>query len=71
MNTATAKKHEEVTYARVNELVLKMLEPPKAGWYVLLAVCVACVGIGAYSWTRQILNGIGESGKSHPISWGA
>ena len=71
MNTATAKKENEVTYARVNELVLKMLEPPKAGWYVLLAVCIACVGIGAYSWTRQILNGLGESGKSHPISWGA
>lgn len=61
----------DVDYRRVNEIVLKMLAPPTFGWYVLLATCLFCVAIGAYSWTVQILVGIGMSGKSHPISWGA
>jgi molybdopterin-containing oxidoreductase family membrane subunit len=60
-----------VTYAEVDETVAKMMEPPTFGWYVLLAMCLLFVGIGAVSWTQQILVGIGESGKSHPISWGA
>ena len=71
-------KHEEahddeqhVSYARVNELILKMLEPPTAKWGAILVTCLLLVGLGAYSWTRQILNGMGESGKSHPIMWGA
>jgi len=68
-----SETHEQrkVDYNRVNELVLNMLEPPRTGWWLLLITCLVCVGIGAYSWTRQILLGIGESGKSHPISWGA
>ena len=62
---------EDVSYARVNDLVLKMLEPPTAKWAALLFVCLCMIGIGAYSWTRQILNGMVEAGKSHPIMWGA
>ncbi|MBX7144485.1 MAG: polysulfide reductase NrfD [Oligoflexia bacterium] len=61
----------EVTYKEVNDTVLRMLEPPGAGWYVLLCACLACVGIGAASWTHQIMNGMGDAGKSHPIMWGA
>ncbi len=48
-----------------------MLQPPGFGWLILLCICLGAVAIGGYSWTRQILNGLGESGKSHPISWGA
>ncbi len=62
---------KDLTYDGVDRTVLKMLEPPTFGWFILLAFCLVCVGIGAYCWTRQILMGIGESGKSHPISWGA
>ncbi|MBN8548641.1 MAG: polysulfide reductase NrfD [Deltaproteobacteria bacterium] len=62
---------DPVSYQEVNDTVLKMLEPPGAGWYVLLCVCLVCVGIGAASWTHQILHGIGDAGKSHPIMWGA
>lgn len=67
-------KHEKETtldYRTVDDTILKMLEPPTAGWYLLLTICVSCIAIGAYCWTQQILNGLGESGKSHPISWGA
>lgn len=65
------KANGEVTYSEVNDTVLKMLEPPTAGWYVLLAFCLTCVGIGAASWSHQIIYGIGDAGKSHPIMWGA
>lgn len=61
----------KLTYAAVDALVLKMLEPPTKRWFALLFLCVCCVGVGAYCWSRQILLGMGESGKSHPVSWGA
>jgi len=60
----------EVTYKEVTDTVLKMLEPPKAGWYLLLGFMLLLVGIGAVAWTKQILMGIGNAGKSHPIAWG-
>lgn len=60
-----------LSYASVDNAVARMMEPPTLGWFLMLAVCLTCVAFGAVSWTRQILIGIGESGKSHPISWGA
>ncbi len=63
-------EEKKVDYALVNRLVLKMLEPPTFGWYVLLGICLLSVGIGAFCWSRQILYGIGASGKSHPAMWG-
>ncbi len=71
MGAVAAESENTVSYKRVNEIVLKMLEPPGLGWACLLAVCLVCVAVGAVSWTSQILNGMGMSGKSHPISWGA
>lgn len=67
--TMTAKK--EVSYTQVNDVVLKMLEPPTLGWYLFFAFDLFLLSIGAVSWTYQIMTGIGQSGKSHPISWGA
>jgi Ni/Fe-hydrogenase subunit HybB-like protein len=60
-----------VSYDEVNKTVLRMLEPPTFWWYCLLALCLFMVAIGATSWTLQILEGMGDSGKSHPIMWGA
>lgn len=65
------KNTQEVDYETVNKTVLKMLEPPTFRWGLMLLLCFTCIGIGAYSWTRQILNGMTEAGKSHPIMWGA
>jgi molybdopterin-containing oxidoreductase family membrane subunit len=59
-----------VTYDEVNRTILKMLEPPTVRWYFMLAACLLCVAVGALAWTRQILNGMGEAGKSHPDMWG-
>lgn len=60
-----------VTYDEVNRTVLRMLEPPTIKWYLLLLLCFGLIGIGAVSWTLQILEGMGDSGKSHPSMWGA
>jgi molybdopterin-containing oxidoreductase family membrane subunit len=64
-------KHEPpVTYAEVNDTVLKMMEPPGTGWFLLLFSCLFLLAIGASSWFYQMWSGFGESGKSHPIGWG-
>jgi Ni/Fe-hydrogenase subunit HybB-like protein len=59
-----------VDYKEVNETVLNMLKPPTYRWWLLLLICFICIGIGAYSWSLQILNGMTMAGKSHPIMWG-
>ncbi|RMG39545.1 MAG: hydrogenase [Candidatus Dadabacteria bacterium] len=63
-----AKK--EIGYKDVNDQVLRMLEPPGAGWYIQLFICVALVIVGFFCWTRQLLFGMGMAGIAHPIMWG-
>lgn len=67
---AQPQYQREVDYKTVNDLVLRMLEPPGIGWFFLLLFCLACVGIGAYCWAYQILVGLGVGGIAHPIMWG-
>ena len=43
-------KQGELTYAEVNDTVLRMLEPPGPGWYVLFSSCVLLLAIGAGCW---------------------
>ncbi|MBL7661787.1 polysulfide reductase NrfD [bacterium] len=62
---------EKLTYSRIDEDILKTLQPPTVGWYLLVFLTVSVLSVGAYSWIRQILEGIGNSGKMHPIMWGA
>lgn len=64
------KGQKSLTYSGVTEKVLRMLEPPTWRWYAMLGVCLVLVCVGAFSWTYQLLWGLGASGKSHPISWG-
>ena len=59
-----------VDYKEVNDTVLNMLTPPTYKWWLMLFMCLVCVAIGAYCWTRQILNGLAEAGLSHPVVWG-
>ncbi|WKZ57346.1 MAG: polysulfide reductase NrfD [Bdellovibrionota bacterium] len=68
-HAASESTAEPVTYKTVNDAVLRMLEPPKFGWYLMLATCLLCVAIGAVCWTRQILLGIGLAGKNNPFGW--
>jgi Ni/Fe-hydrogenase subunit HybB-like protein len=61
---------QELTYAEVDDAVNKMLEPPGAGWYLQLAICISLFLVGAVCWTIQILDGLGVAGITHPIMWG-
>jgi molybdopterin-containing oxidoreductase family membrane subunit len=73
MSSASEKAHSEevkVDYALVNDLVLKTMEPPTFGWYCFFALTLLLVGVGAASWTVQILKGLGMAGLNHPIGWG-
>lgn len=69
-NEHDTHKDAPVTYAEVNDTVLKMLEPPGTGWFLLLFTCLFFLAIGASCWFYQMWSGFGESGKSHPIGWG-
>lgn len=71
MSNVGSNKGDAVDYALVNNTVLKMLEPPTYRWLLMLGLCLSLVAIGAVSWTAQILNGMQEAGKSHPIMWGS
>ena len=59
-----------MTYEKVTHDILRTLEPPKFGWYILFATAFSCMLIGAFCWRYQILNGIGMSGINNPIAWG-
>jgi len=61
---------KNVDYRTVNRLILKMLEPPTIGWYILLGVCLLCVALGGLAWYYQITTGLQQAGKSHPVMWG-
>ncbi|MCC6954283.1 MAG: polysulfide reductase NrfD [Deltaproteobacteria bacterium] len=59
----------DLTFEEVDRTILKTLEPPTIAWYILLLTTGSALLIGAFSWRSQIINGIGLSGKNHPISW--
>src|SRR5437762_7671443 len=39
-------------------------------YWVLLACAIGATGIGAYSWSRIIRFGMGETGLNRPVAWG-
>jgi molybdopterin-containing oxidoreductase family membrane subunit len=59
-----------LTYRRINELVLRTLEPPRKTYYLVLLLLLGCVGIGASAWAYQIMTGMGVSGLNNPVGWG-
>ncbi len=76
MATATeqprgAMTHPDVkSYGQVNQEILKALSRPGKGWWALLALSVAGIGLFFTSWAIQIVKGIGVSGLSSPVGWG-
>jgi molybdopterin-containing oxidoreductase family membrane subunit len=59
-----------LTYRRINELVLRTLEPPRKTYYLVLLFLLGCVGIGASAWAYQIVTGMGVAGLNNPVGWG-
>ena len=59
-----------MTYEKINRDILRTLEPPTIGWYLLFLTAFSCMLCGAFCWHHQIINGIGMSGINNPIGWG-
>ena len=67
-----SETHPEVaSYGDVNRDLLKMLGKPGKGYFILLGICIAGVGIGLLAWGNQIFTGFGMSGLMNPVGWGA
>ena len=64
MNTGTMQ------YADVDRAVLKNLEAPKIGYYLLVGICLSGILLGAGCWAYQIMTGLGAAGVKHPTNWG-
>jgi len=63
--------HPDVkTMAEVNVDVLKALDRPGKGWWMLLGLCVLGIGLMLWSWGIQMVDGIGVSGLTSPVGWG-
>ncbi len=77
MSTATevqrgALPHPDVqSLEEVNRAILKPLGRPGLGWWALLALSIAGIGLLAVSWGIQLWFGIGVSGLTSPVGWGA
>jgi len=59
-----------ITYAQVNDDVLKTLVRPKPAYFLLLAGFVLALGLGVLAFSIQISAGIGLAGINYPIGWG-
>ena len=58
-------------HAQVNRDILKVLSRPGGGWWALFGLAIVGVGIFLASWGWQIYRGIGVSGLTSPVGWGA
>jgi molybdopterin-containing oxidoreductase family membrane subunit len=58
-----------VTHRQVNRDILRMLEPPTALWYILLAADLAVLAFGLICEIIQIRKGLGVAGYQPPIMW--
>jgi molybdopterin-containing oxidoreductase family membrane subunit len=56
-------------YEQVDNDIAATLAPSR-GWFILLAVAIACFLWGALMWTYQIYWGLGNAGYQPPVMWG-
>ena len=49
--------------------VMQVLTQTRRGYYLLVAVLVAVVALGAYAWSRQLTVGLGVTGMNTPAYW--
>lgn len=59
-----------LTYARVTNDVVRMLDKPTFKWWALFLPTLGIVGIGVICFIYQIYTGLGVAGYRHPVFWG-
>jgi len=60
----------ELTSAKIDQTILDTLQPPRRGYWILVAILFLGVLIGAACWIYQIFVGIGVGGQNIPVAWG-
>lgn len=63
-------KATTLTYAKINDDMIAMLERPHPSYFLLLIGFLSALVLGGISLSLQVDVGIGYSGISHPIGWG-
>lgn len=58
-----------VTYSRVNEAVLHMLDKPSYKWWTLFILDIIALAFGLGCFIYQVQTGLGVAGYSHPVFW--
>lgn len=61
---------DTLTYSKINQDVLRTLDPPDRTYVRLVAVLFAGIVMGALCWAYQIRTGMGVAGIKHPVAWG-
>jgi Ni/Fe-hydrogenase subunit HybB-like protein len=59
-----------LTYARVNEDIIRMLDKPTVKWFALFIPTLGFVGFGLFCFIHQVYSGLGVAGYRHPVFWG-
>ena len=59
-----------LTYARITEDVVRMVDKPSKKWWALFIPTVMLVGLGVTCFFYQVAEGLGVAGYRHPVFWG-
>jgi len=59
-----------LTYSRVTNDVVRMLDKPSVKWWALFLISISFVGIGLMCFIYQVYTGLGVAGYRHPVFWG-
>ncbi len=65
----TFETMSRLSYAKVNQTVLRALLPPGKGWYVLFIIDLIFLGIGVLAFANQMATGLGVAGYAPPVMW--
>jgi molybdopterin-containing oxidoreductase family membrane subunit len=60
----------ELTFGSIDKTVLDTLRPAPKSYWVLVALLLLGVFLGAGCWVYQIFVGIGVGGQNNPVHWG-
>lgn len=54
----------------INRDILRTLEKPSLAYWMMIAIIIGGVGVGAFCFSIQIREGMGVAGLNHPVGWG-
>jgi Ni/Fe-hydrogenase subunit HybB-like protein len=63
-------RESTLTYSKVNQDIIRMLDKPTFKWVALFIPTLGCVGFGLFCFLYQVYSGLGVAGYRHPVFWG-